>query len=278
MGMLMPSTYVPGYSRQQQHHVHQPAAPEPGFAGIGERQRYGSVEYVQGIRRFHGRADVRRPADFAWRSTALPRGVPNSDIVRVERAYFTWNKIGGLPLYLSIGRRPSTDGPPMNFRDDEMRGGTPSGALDRLSVRRYHGRLSHRRKSRVARVLRRWLRSRVRQWRTLKLPADRLKDVQFFGGNFDIFNNEKTFMQSTIARAWNVTDGFNGQMVLPMNPVTGDPHQCSGDHALHAEREPWRHQSVRCQSSRRKWIGRRLQQLELVEHSSEWRNRLPSAD
>jgi hypothetical protein len=54
------------------------------------------------------------------------------------------------------------------------------------------------------------------------VPADRLKNVQFFGGNFDIYNNEKTFVQATIARAWNVTDGFNGQMVLPVNPVSGD--------------------------------------------------------
>src|SRR5579863_1800533 len=56
-------------------------------------------------------------------------GVPTGDMVRVERAYFSWNHIGGSNLYLSIGRRPSTDGPPLNFRDDEPRGGTPSGAL-----------------------------------------------------------------------------------------------------------------------------------------------------
>src|SRR5260370_27574831 len=56
-------------------------------------------------------------------------GVPNSDMLRVERAYFTWNHVGGSNLYLSVGRRPSTDGPPLNFRQDEPRGGTPSGAL-----------------------------------------------------------------------------------------------------------------------------------------------------
>ena len=32
-------------------------------------------------------------------------GVPNSDILRVERAYFTWKDIAGSPTYLSIGRR-----------------------------------------------------------------------------------------------------------------------------------------------------------------------------
>jgi hypothetical protein len=45
--------------------------------------------------------------------------VPNSDILRVERAYFNWKNIGGAPVYLSIGRRPSTDGVPLNYRNDE---------------------------------------------------------------------------------------------------------------------------------------------------------------
>jgi len=52
-------------------------------------------------------------------------GVPNSDMLRVERAYFTWNHVAGSPLYISIGRRPSTAGPPLNFREDEPRGVLP---------------------------------------------------------------------------------------------------------------------------------------------------------
>jgi hypothetical protein len=44
-----------------------------------------------------------------------------------------------------------------------------------------------------------------------------------FGGNFDLYTTDKTFIQSTIARAWNVTDGFNGLTVLPNNPLTGEP-------------------------------------------------------
>ena len=52
--------------------------------------------------------------------------VPNSDILRVERAYFTWS---GDKFYLSIGRRPSTGGAPLNFRNDEPRGGSPLGTL-----------------------------------------------------------------------------------------------------------------------------------------------------
>ena len=35
----------------------------------------------------------------------------------------------GTPLDLSIGRRPSTGGAPLNLRQDEVRGGTPLGSV-----------------------------------------------------------------------------------------------------------------------------------------------------
>jgi hypothetical protein len=148
--------------------------------------------------------------------------VPNSDILRVERAYFTWNKIGGSPLYLSIGRRPSTEGPPMNYRLDEPRGGTPSGGLidyqfDGITVG-YH--VGEKMALRACYGL--GYESGYGNGDVLKLPADRLKDVHFFGGNFDLYSTDKTFAQVTIARAWDVTDGFNGQVVLPGNPLTGE--------------------------------------------------------
>jgi hypothetical protein len=56
-------------------------------------------------------------------------GNTSGDWLRVERAYFDWKDIGGSPFYLSIGRRPSTYGPPSQYRENELRGGTPSGHL-----------------------------------------------------------------------------------------------------------------------------------------------------
>jgi hypothetical protein len=43
------------------------------------------------------------------------------------------------------------------------------------------------------------------------------------GGMVDLIETDKTFIQVLVARAWDVTDGFNGLMVLPNNPLTGDP-------------------------------------------------------
>ncbi len=34
----------------------------------------------------------------------------------VDRAYVNWNNIGGAPVWLSLGRRPTTDGPPSQIR------------------------------------------------------------------------------------------------------------------------------------------------------------------
>lgn len=149
-------------------------------------------------------------------------GVPNSDQVRVERVFFNWNNIGGSKLYLSIGRRPAVGGPPLHFRDDEPRGGTPSGALfdfqydgmtvgyhvtDKMTLRACYG-LGYS--------------SGFGNGNLLKTPADRLKDVHLAGGVFDLYETDHTFVQALVARAWNVTDGFNGLIVLPNNPLTGD--------------------------------------------------------
>lgn len=149
-------------------------------------------------------------------------GVPNSDQVRVERVFFNWNNIGGSKLYLSIGRRPAVGGPPLQYRQDELRGGTPSGALfdfqyDGITVG-YH--LTDKTTLRACYGL--GYSSGFGNGNLIKTPADRLKDVHLFGGMVDLYETDHTFVQALVARAWNVTDGFNGLVVMPNNPLTGD--------------------------------------------------------
>ncbi|MCG6931239.1 MAG: DUF3373 family protein [Desulfofustis sp.] len=40
----------------------------------------------------------------------------NDSALYVDRAYVNWNNIGGAPVWFSIGRRPTTDGPPSQIR------------------------------------------------------------------------------------------------------------------------------------------------------------------
>lgn len=147
--------------------------------------------------------------------------VPTGDMLRVERAYFSWNNIGGSKFYLSLGRRPSTEGPPLNFRQDEPRGGTPSGALIdyQFDGATFGYNLSEKTTLRLCYGV--GYSSGFGNGNLLH-PANNVKDVHFLGGNVDIWNTDKTFVQATIARAFNVTDGFAGQVVMPFNPITGE--------------------------------------------------------
>lgn len=221
MQMLMPSTYVAGYSYNphvlytNRLRLNFDSQLSDNISVAARLSMYKAFGDSTGVQVFDG-----QPTSMAIDGTTV--GVQNSDIVRVERAYFTWNNIGGLPMYLSIGRRPSTDGPPMNFRDDEPRGGTPSGSLINYQFDGITFGYHVTEKTTLRACYGVGYEAGFGNAQNLVSPADRLKNVQFFGGNFDIFNNEKTFLQATIARAWNVTDGFNGQMVLGVNPVTGD--------------------------------------------------------
>ncbi|TWJ33476.1 DUF3373 domain-containing protein [Geobacter argillaceus] len=59
--------------------------------------------------------------------------VPSSDFLGVDRAYATWANIAGEPVWISVGRRPSTNGVPSNLRLNNERpgnGGTPSLLVD----------------------------------------------------------------------------------------------------------------------------------------------------
>src|SRR5260370_18817405 len=46
--------------------------------------------------------------------------------------------------------------------------------------------------------------------------------MHFGGGKRDLWFSEKAMFQATYAHAFNVTDGFNGLLVLSRNPLTGD--------------------------------------------------------
>lgn len=59
--------------------------------------------------------------------------VPSNSYLNVDRVYATWGNIRGEPLWLSVGRRPSSGGAPSNLRNNEPspgNGGTPAMLVD----------------------------------------------------------------------------------------------------------------------------------------------------
>jgi len=81
----------------------------------------------------------------AWGMQSTPEGLadgypifdgnttrtPNDSALYVDRAFVNWNNIGGAPVWFSIGRRPTTDGPPAQLRmDNDTRMATPIAYMD----------------------------------------------------------------------------------------------------------------------------------------------------
>src|ERR1035441_7325591 len=221
-GMLMPSTFIPAYKDNNDAlftnrlRLNIDATVSDNVSFTGRLSMYKVFGDSTGVQVFNG-----QPTSL--NSDGTTSGVPNSDQLRVERAYFSWNNIGGSKLYQSIGRRPSTGGPPMNYRQDELRGGTPSGTLidyqfDGITV---GYKLTDNMVWRLCWGL--GYESGFGNGNLTKLPQDRLKDSHFLGANLDLWNSETTLLQATYAHAFNVTDGFHGLTVLTVNPLTGDP-------------------------------------------------------
>ncbi len=149
---------------------------------------------------------------------------PNSDILRVERAYFNWKNFLSNKTYLSIGRRPSTEGPPLHLREGSLRGGTPLGLLVdyQYDGMTFGWNISEKSTFRFCYGV--GFEAGFGQAQQLKNPADRLKDVHMGGINWDIYKDENWFVLTTIMRAFDVTDGFNGLAVMNFNPVTGETY------------------------------------------------------
>ena len=222
MGMLLPATHVNGYkadndilyTNRLRLFMDAKVAKNVSFHGrLSMYKVWGNSDIVQ---LFNG-----QPSTLAFDGNTVD--VPGSDILRVERAFFTWKDIAGLPIYLSIGRRPSTGGPPLNLRQAEPRGGTPMGTLidfqfDGATLGWHIGQHTALRACYGV-----GYESGYGSGDTLKQPADRLRDAAFLGFNFDIWNSDDMLIQTTIARAFDITDGFGGLVVLPNNPVTGAP-------------------------------------------------------
>lgn len=148
-------------------------------------------------------------------------GVPGDATLKVDRAYFTWNNLGGRPVYLSLGRRPSTEGPPLHYRHDEMRAGTPMGTIIDFQ---FDGATFgwHVRENSTLRACY-GLGYESQYGQGLVDTDTALKDAQFFGFNIDAWDTPQMQVQTTLARAFDITDGFDGQIILPANPVTGQP-------------------------------------------------------
>lgn len=157
----------------------------------------------------------------SWNSFSMDgtsSGNTSGDLVRVERAYFDWRDIADTPFYLSIGRRPSTYGPPSQYRENEQRGGTPSGHLVHFN---FDGITAGYHLSKHTGIEGQTIRFCYGQGFESEIGNGELfneietKDVHLGGFNIDLINDGTNFAQLTLFRAMDVTDGFKGTIAFP---------------------------------------------------------------
>ncbi|MDX2479389.1 MAG: DUF3373 family protein [Desulfuromusa sp.] len=148
-------------------------------------------------------------------------GSPSGDELFVERAFFNWKDIGGSDFYLSIGRRPSTYGPPTNYRENELRGGTPSGHLvnfnfDGFTLGYHLSEITGIEGQSVRFCFGQGFESEYGNGTLFNDDITKnLDDTNLGGFNIDVFNDGKTLVQATLFRAQDVVDGFTGVLAFP---------------------------------------------------------------
>ncbi|TKB55487.1 DUF3373 domain-containing protein [Ferrimonas aestuarii] len=149
-------------------------------------------------------------------------GHPNGDTLRVERAYFDWKNIGGSHAYLSIGRRPSSYGYPTNLRENELRGGTPSGHLVNFN---FDGVTLGYKLGEITGIDGQVLRFCYGQgyeseWGNGEMFGNIETDDTHLGGfNIDLLDDGSNVLQMTLFAAMDVADGFKGTMAMPQELI-----------------------------------------------------------
>lgn len=153
---------------------------------------------------------------FDGNTSSLPHG----DVVHVERAYFNYKQdIGRVPINFSLGRRPATEGPPLEYGNYGLEGGSP---LATIINWQFDGMSLNFGLEDITGI----------PGQALKLcygvgfegdwgnsysmtSSSDVNDVHLVGFIADLYNNETTSAVLNYAHAWDITDGFTGLTVMP---------------------------------------------------------------
>ncbi len=154
---------------------------------------------------------------FDGNTSSLPHG----DVIRLERAYFNYKQaLGPVPVNFSLGRRPSTDGPPLEYSNYSLEGGSPlatiinwqfDGASLNFGLEDVTGIPG------AAFKLCYGVGFEGDWGNTFSLNETRpqVDDVHLWGFITTLFDNDTTSAVLNYAHASDITDGFTGLTVMP---------------------------------------------------------------
>lgn len=154
---------------------------------------------------------------FDGNTSSLPHG----DTIHLERAFFVYGQeYGNVPISLSLGRRPSTDGTPLEYGNYSAIGGSPFASIinwqfdgaslsfgleDVVGVPGASFKLCYG----VA------FESDWGNSSSLNYSGSDLDDVHLLGFISDLYDNGSTSFMLNYAHAFDITDGFTGTTVMP---------------------------------------------------------------
>ncbi len=154
---------------------------------------------------------------FDGNTSSLPHG----DTIHLERAYFNYKfDTESLPINLSVGRRPSTEGPPMEYRNNSLEGGSPLATI--INWQFDGASLTFGLEDAVgipgASLKLCYGVGFEGDWGNSGSLAGRqpaVDDVHMYGLIADLYNDDVTSAVVTYAHASDITDGFTGLTVMP---------------------------------------------------------------
>ncbi|WP_054697078.1 DUF3373 family protein [Desulfosarcina cetonica] len=147
--------------------------------------------------------------------------LPHGDTIRLERAYFNYKKDwGSVPTNFSLGRRPSTDGAPLEYSNNSLEGGSP---LATIINWQFDGASFNMGLEDVTGIPGAALKlcygvGFEGDWgNTYALSSQQpdVDDVHMFGIIATLFDDDSTSAVFNYAHAWDITDGFTGLTVMP---------------------------------------------------------------
>ncbi len=147
--------------------------------------------------------------------------LPHGDTVHLERAYFVYGQqVKDIPVSLSIGRRPSTYGPPLEAANYSLEAGSPLGTIinwqfDGASLAFGLEELTGIYGSSIKFCYGLGFEGDWGNSYSLDSRNSFVDDVHMVGVIATLFDDDSLSAVFNYAHAWDITDGFTGLTVMP---------------------------------------------------------------
>ncbi len=151
--------------------------------------------------------------------------IPHGDTIHLERAFINYHDtFFDIPMNFSIGRRPATEGPPLEYRQYSLEGGSPLATIinwqfDGMSLNFGLEDLTQVPGLAVKLCYGVGFEGEWGNSTAMNPQAD-VTDSRLFGIIATLYNDDVTSAVLNWAHCFNVTDGFIGATVMPFNVTT----------------------------------------------------------